>query len=177
MENSSVVYPIGEFETQSFSPENRGEALLDIKFLPNAAEQAISNLDEYQLNTSYRENGWTIAQIIHHLADSHMNAYIRTKLALTEDNPIIKPYNQDDWVLTPECKTANINLDITLLFALHLKWHNLFSSLTTEQWNRTFYHPEYQQTNTIWEVLIKYAWHSKHHVAQIMTCRNNNGWS
>ena len=175
MENS-LIYPIGKFEERPYSDKELREALLDIRFLPNDAEQAILNLDEYQLNTSYREGGWTIAQVIHHLADSHMNAYIRTKLALTEENPTIKPYNQDDWVLTPECKTESINLSITLLYALHLRWHDLFSSFTEEQWKRTFYHPEYKQTTSLWQVLVKYAWHSRHHVAQIRACRNKNGW-
>ena len=175
MENS-FIYPIGQFVEYPFSNEALRDALLDIRFLPNDAEQAISNLDEFQLNTSYRDGGWTISQIIHHLADSHMNAYIRTKLALTEENPVIKPYNQDDWVVTPECKTASINLSITLLYALHLRWHDLFSSFTEEQWKRTYYHPEYDQTTSLWGVLTKYAWHSRHHVAQIKSLREKKGW-
>jgi uncharacterized damage-inducible protein DinB len=173
---TSFIYPVGQFVEQPFSNDALREALLDIRFLPNDAEQAISNLDEFQLNTSYREGGWTINQIIHHLADSHMNAYIRTKLALTEENPVIKPYNQDDWVLTPECKTASIILSITLLYALHLRWHDLFTSFTEEHLKRTFYHPESNQTTSLWDVLVQAAWHSKHHVAQIKTLREREGW-
>jgi hypothetical protein len=173
---NDIRFPIGEFEQVAFSSENLRDCLLDIRFLPDDAEHVILNLDEFQLNTSYREGGWTIAQIIHHLADSHMNAFIRTKLALTEDNPIIKPYNQDDWVLTPECKSESINLSLTLLHSLHLKWHGIFSALTAEQLERTLYHPEYKVSMSIWDILTKYAWHSKHHVAQIRGLRERKGW-
>ena len=149
---------------------------MDIRFLSNHVENAITNLDAHQLDTSYREGGWTIKQIVHHLADSHMNAYIRCKLALTENNPIIKPYDQDAWAETIENKNLPVNVSITLLHALHLKWYELFSNLQQKEWERTIMHPEYNKKMSLWYILGLYAWHSKHHVAQITALRESKRW-
>lgn len=169
-------YPIGKYEEQPFSESALRERLLDILFLPKALENAIANLDEFQLNTSYREGGWTINQLVHHLADSHMNAFIRCKLALTEDNPVVKPYNQDDWVSTPDVSEVPLNISVTLLHALHQRWHKLFAGCKLADWERTVMHPEYKKQMSLWYILGLYAWHSKHHVAHITTLREQKGW-
>ncbi len=174
MDNS--IYPIGDYIEHSFSAEHLRERMLDIRFLPQSLEHAVNNLDEFQLNTSYREGGWNIKQIVHHLADSHMNAFIRCKLALTEDNPLIKPYDQDLWAEMSDAKDLPINISITLLHALHLRWHELFSSIKENQWSSSVMHPEYNRTMSVWFILGLYAWHGKHHVAQIQGLRDKMNW-
>ena len=172
----SIIYPIGKYIEQPFSEEQLRERLLDIRFMPQSLELTISNLDEYQLNTSYREGGWTIKQIVHHLADSHMNAYIRCKLALTEDNPIIKPYDQDLWAEMDDSKNLPVNISTTLLHSLHLRWHEMLLNLNEDQWNRTVMHPEYKKQMSLWYILGLYAWHGKHHIAQIQSLRERMNW-
>lgn len=172
----AIIYPIGQHIEQPFSEQQRREWLLDIRFLPQSLERSVLNLDEFQLNTSYREGGWSIRQIVHHLADSHMNAFIRCKLALTEDKPVIKPYDQDAWAEMKDANDLPINISITLLHALHLRWHELFSNLTETEWNRSIMHPEYNVEMSLWFILGKYAWHSKHHVAQITALRDRMNW-
>ncbi len=172
----SIIYPIGKYIEQPFSEEQLRERLLDIRFMPQSLELTISNLDEYQLNTSYREGGWTIKQIVHHLADSHMNAYIRCKLALTEDNPIIKPYDQDLWAEMDDSKNLPVNISTTLLYSLHLRWHEMLLNLNEDQWNRTVMHPEYKKQMSLWYILGLYAWHGKHHIAQIQSLRERMNW-
>jgi hypothetical protein len=170
------IYPIGKYVQQDFSFDILKERLLDIQSLPNLLEYSILNLDEFQLNTSYREGGWTIKQIVHHLADSHMNAYIRCKLALTEESPIIKPYNQDDWALMPDGKEMPVNVSITLLHALHLRWYEMFLHVKDSDWERFIVHPEYNREMSLWFILGLYAWHGKHHVAQIQALRTKMNW-
>src|SRR5437870_405691 len=135
-------YPIGEYEPKPFSILQKVEWLADIKFLPLQLENAILNLDEKQLLTPYREGGWTVHQLVHHVADSHMNAYIRFKLALTENNPTILPYDQDKWVLLPDSMNLPVNISLTLLHALHSRWCEIMDNLPEEDWNKTFVHPE-----------------------------------
>ena len=139
-------------------------------------ESAIENLDEKQLNTPYREGGWNVKQVVHHVADSHMNAYIRMKLGLTENNPTIKPYEEKDWAEMIDTKNVPINISITLLYALHSRWSEILKHLSPEQWNRTVFHPEYKKEMTLWYLLGMYAWHSRHHVAHVMMLRENKGW-
>src|SRR5581483_1741341 len=118
----SLRYPIGKYAPQPFSVEQKEKWLLDLKFLPNELEMAIENLDEAQLDTPYREEGWTVRQLVHHVADSHINAYVRFKLGLTENNPPIKPYEEKGWALLNDVKTVPINVSLTLLHALHQRW-------------------------------------------------------
>ncbi len=169
-------YPIGKYLVQPFANDLKSEWLNNIKFLPNDLEQSILNLDEYQLDTPYRDGGWTVKQLVHHIADSHINAYIRFKLALAEDNPTIKPYEENDWVKMDDVQSVPINISITLLHALHQRWYAAIKNLTEEQWNRTVYHPERKTTMTVWELLGMYAWHGKHHVAHITSLRDRNNW-
>jgi len=163
----SLQYPIGKYIEQPFSQQQLREWLLDIQTLPLHLEHAMLNLDEAQMLIPYREGGWNIKEIVHHVADSHMNAYIRFKNALCEDNPSIKPYNQDAWAKMPDTQQLPVNISITLLFALHHRWHTILKNMLPEDWNRTMYHPEYKKTMTLWYMLGNYAWHGKHHVAHI----------
>lgn len=171
-----IIYPIGRYAEQPFSEQELRERLLDIRFMAQSLENTVSNLDEFQLDTPYREGGWTVKQVVHHLADSHMNAFIRCKLALTEDNPVIKPYDQNTWVNTPDASEVAINVSITLLHALHLRWHQLFLSLNEKDFERTVMHPEYKRQMSIWFILGLYAWHGKHHVAQIQALKERMKW-
>jgi uncharacterized damage-inducible protein DinB len=150
--------------------------MLDIQFLPSSLELAIQNLDAAQLETPYRPGGWTVQQLVHHVADSHINAYIRFKLALTEINPAIKPYDQEAWALLPDSNLP-INLSLTLLFSLHARWHKLMKEMNESEWQRTIYHPERKIELTLWDLLKSYAWHSRHHVAHILRLRERNGWN
>ena len=169
-------YPIGRYEPQPFSEKQKKNWLQDLQFLPGLLEQAIENMDEKQLDTPYREGGWTCRQVIHHVADSHMNAYIRTKLALTEDNPIISPYKEDLWALQPDVAKVPINISITLLYTLHTRWHSSLMVLDPASFERTYYHPQQLKSVTIWHMLGLYAWHGLHHVAHITELRKRNNW-
>lgn len=169
-------YPIGEYESQPFSEDLQQQWISDIRFLPNHIENAVLNLDANQLATPYREGGWTVQQLVHHVADSHINAYCRFKLALTEENPIIKPYDQDKWAEMPDVKNLPVNLSVTLLFALHARWTNLLENFTSEDWNKCIFHPEHKKEFTLWYLLGSYAWHSRHHVAQVISLRERMNW-
>lgn len=170
-------YPIGSYEPQPFSIEKKIEWLADIKFLPQALEAALINLDEAQLQTAYRDGGWTIHQLVHHIADSHVNAYCRFRLGLTEDNPTIKPYDEKAWAELSDVTKLPINISLTLLHALHIRWHETLKYVTDDEWNnRTVYHPEQKKTMRLWYLLGLYAWHCRHHVAHINTLREQKGW-
>ena len=169
-------FPIGKFEAQPYSEKQKEAWLTDILFLPRQLEYAVLNLDEVHLDTPYREGGWTVRQLVHHVADSHMNAYMRTKLAFTEDNPTIKPYDQDAWVKLQDVATVPINMSLTLLHALHTRWYEFLKSIPDEAWQRTAVHPESQRQFTIWEFLGIYAWHGRHHVAHVNALRERMGW-
>lgn len=172
-----LSYPIGKYEPQPFSIEKKIEWLADIKFLPIQLENAILNLDEAQLKTPYREGGWTVHQLIHHIGDSHMNAYCRFKLALTEDNPVIKPYNEKAWAEMNDVLKLPVNVTLTLLHALHIRWHESLKYVSDNDWNnRTIFHPEQKKTIRLWTLLGMYAWHGKHHVAHVLNLRERNGW-
>lgn len=169
-------YPIGQYEPRPFSDKQKREWLQDIQFLPGLLEQAIENLDEHQYDTPYRPGGWTVKQVVHHVPDSHMNAYTRFKLALTEDKPVIKPYDEAAWAGLRDVSVVPVNMSITLLYALHTRWHAAIRDLTNEQWLRTVYHPEQKKEMTLWYLLGSYAWHGKHHVAHITSLRERKGW-
>lgn len=168
-------YPLGKYEPQPFSQKQKDAWLTDILFLPRQLEMSILNLDEVHLNTPYREGGWTIKQVIHHVADSHMNALIRFKLGLTEQEPAIKPYLEGEWAKLHDYELA-VNISLTLLHALHNRWYDLLKHMDDEQWERTLFHPQYQQKMTLWYLLGMYAWHGKHHVAHINSLRERMGW-
>jgi uncharacterized damage-inducible protein DinB len=172
-----LSYPIGQYEPQPFSIGKKIEWLADIKFLPSELENAILNLDEQQLQTPYRPGGWTIHQLVHHVADSHINAYCRFKLALTEDNATIKPYDQNAWAELNDVRKLPINISMTLLHALHARWYEALKYVKDDEWNnRTVFHPEHKKTMRLWYLLGSYAWHGKHHVAHITSLRERMGW-
>lgn len=168
-------YPIGKFELQPFSQELKEQWLNDIKFLPTDLEMAVTNLDEFQLDTPYREGGWTVKQLVHHVADSHVNAYIRFKLGLTEDNPPVKPYEEKEWALLNDVQTVPINVSLTLLHALHQRWVAALKDITEEQWQRTVFHPQHKDIS-LWFLLGMYAWHGKHHTTHITKLREQHNW-
>ena len=169
-------YPTGKYQPQPFSEKQKEKWLNDLKFLPQELELAIQNLDEAQLQTPYREDGWTVQQLVHHVADSHINAYMRFKLGLTENNPPIKPYEEKEWAKLDDVNTVPINVSITLLHALHRRWVATIKNLSDEQWERTVFHPERKKEMTLWYLLGMYAWHGKHHVKHITALRERNGW-
>lgn len=170
-------FPIGKYEPKPFSIDQKIEWLADLKFLPLQLENAVLNLDEAQLNTPYREGGWTVQQVVHHVADSHINAYCRFKLALTEDNPTVKPYDEKLWAEMNDVFKLPINVSLTLLYALHARWHEALKYVSDDDWNnRTLFHPEHKKTLRLWYFLGDYAWHGKHHVAHITRLRERMGW-
>jgi hypothetical protein len=169
-------YPIGKYEVQPYSEPLKEEWLRDIKFLPNILESLVQDLDEEKLQRPYREGGWTIHQVVHHVADSHMNAYIRFKLGYTEENPSIKPYEESLWAVTEDVKQLPINISLTLLFSLHRRWHVFLESFSATDWNKTVFHPEHKKTFTLWELLGMYSWHGRHHVAHIRNLRERENF-
>jgi hypothetical protein len=161
-------YPIGKYEPQPYSDKQLRDWLNDIKFLPTSLENAIVNMDEAELNTPYREGGWTIKQVVHHVADSHMNAYIRFKLALTEQLPTIKPYEEKKWAELKDVEKLPPNISLTLLHALHSRWYEAIKDLSKEEWeSRKVFHPEHKKEISLWYLLGMYAWHGKHHVGHV----------
>jgi len=174
--NIDLKYPIGKYTPQPYSPEQKKAWILDMQFLATSLERAIINLDEAQLNTPYREGGWNIKQVVHHLADSHMNAYCRIKLAITEDKPSIKGYDENAWAVLPDNDIVPINVSITLLHALHIRLVATLKELTEEQFERLVFHPEKNREMSIWTLMGIYAWHGNHHVAHIKNLRERNKW-
>lgn len=168
-------YPIGKFEQpETITPEERLNAIATLAELPEDLRNAVEGLSSGQLNTPYREGGWTVRQLVHHIADSHMNAFIRVRLALTEDWPTIKPYDQAAWAKLHD-SVAPIEWSLELIESLHARWVMLLQSFTEEQWKRGYRHPESGDTALEVATLI-YAWHSRHHVAHITHLRTKEGW-
>jgi uncharacterized damage-inducible protein DinB len=168
-------FPIGKFYVPD--PITRDEvigAIAAIADLPSELRNAVHGLDFEQLNTPYRDGGWTVRQLVHHIADSHMNAVIRVRLALTEDWPTIKPYDEKAWA-TLHDSTAPIEWSLELVEALHARWVMLLQSLTDDQWQRGFRHPE-AGPQTVERSTLAYGWHSRHHVAHINHLRAANDW-
>ena len=169
-------YPLGKYVPKPYSNDLKEEWLADIMFLPQAIENAISNLDEVQLQTPYREGGWTVHQVVHHVADSHMNAYCRFKLGYTEENPTIRPYDENLWATTSDVQSLPVNISITLLYTLHKRWHEFLKSFTAADFQRTIFHPEHKKEFTLWHLLGMYAWHGRHHVAHITSLKERKNW-
>jgi uncharacterized damage-inducible protein DinB len=168
------IFPIGKLKRpEEFTETVINKLIQDIRILPEHLKKVSKKIKhKKQLQYSYRDGGWTIEQIIHHTADSHMNAFIRFKLALTENNPTIKPYNQDLWTETADVQLP-VKVAIRLLKALHAKWTILLENMDKNDFKRTYTHPEYKTTSTLQDALALYAWHGKHHVAQIEVALRN----
>ncbi len=168
-------YPIGKFERpEMITPDDRLAAIASLAELPEELRNAVDGMDSARLNTPYREGGWTVRQLVHHIADSHMNAFIRVRLALTEDWPTITTYDENAWAVLHD-STAPVEWSLELIESLHARWVMLLQSLSEEQWMRGFRHPEHGPMSVEMATLV-YAWHSRHHVAHITHLRSKEGW-
>jgi len=169
-------YPIGKFSFSGPTSEAQRKQLIDdIAQTPAALRSAVAGLDPKQIATPYRDGGWTVRQVVHHVPESHMNAYIRFKLALTEDDPTIKPYMEDRWARTEDVEATPLEVSLAMLDLLHDRWVRLLRSLKPEDWKRTFRHPELG-TVSLEKSLALYAWHGKHHLAHVTELRKRMGW-
>jgi hypothetical protein len=169
-------YPIGKFHYDGPpTPEQRERFLGEIARAPAGLRAAVEGLSEGQLNTPYRPGGWTLRQVVHHVPDSHLNSYVRFKLALTEDEPTIKPYAEDRWAELADTKSTPIEVSLSLLESLHDRWMRLLRSLTAGDWKRSFRHPELGPM-TLEKTLALYAWHGRHHASHVTALRDREGW-
>jgi uncharacterized damage-inducible protein DinB len=174
---TDLRYPVGEFAvTGEITPERRTGWITEVAEAPAQLRAAIHGLTEEQFDTPYRPGGWTVRQVVHHVPDSHMNAYIRFKLALTEDNPTIRPYEEARWAELPDTAATTVGVSLMMLESLHRRWVILLKALTEAQWPRTYFHPEQRKTVPLSQVLALYAWHGKHHVAHITALRDRMAW-
>jgi len=170
-------YPIGRVEVvEELTPVRRSELIREIEEAPARLRAAVAGLGDAQLDTPYREGGWTVRQVVHHVPDSHMNSYVRFRLALTEAEPTIKPYAEKAWAELPDARTLTPEPSLRLLEALHGRWVALLRAMTPEQFARGFVHPEHGRRQSLDQALQVYAWHGKHHAAQITSLRERNGW-
>lgn len=167
--------PSGEYVPEPrISAERRAALIAEVAETPAAMKAAVAGLTEAQLDTKYRN--WTIRQIVHHLPDSHVNCYVRFKWTLTEETPTIKPYDETRWSDLADSRTGDISIPLGLLTAIHASWVQLLRKMTPEQFTRAFHHPETGQTRSLDEILGLYAWHGRHHIAQINWRRKQEGW-
>jgi len=164
--------PAGPFD--DFDEATKGTLLDTIRLAPVVLREAVAGLSGPQLDTRYRN--WTIRQIVHHLGDSHLHSIIRFKWALTEDHPTIKAYEEGDWVQLADAKVGTIEPSLALLDGIHAKWVQLLESMTVGQYSRTFLHPQSGESVSLWAALNQYAWHGKHHTAQILWLRRQHDW-
>ncbi|MFI5136156.1 MAG: YfiT family bacillithiol transferase [Chitinophagales bacterium] len=161
-------YPIGHFQWgQEYSEEDIQKMIETIENFPSRLKTLVSGIKEQYLDTPYRESGWTVRQVVHHVADSHMNAYIRFKLALTEDKPTIKPYNEKAWAELIDSKTLPVSVSLGILAGVHERWTTILKAMDEESYQRTFFHPENMKMHTLLEILAMYAWHCNHHYEHI----------
>jgi uncharacterized damage-inducible protein DinB len=171
-------YPVGRFHFDGdTSSRAREQRIADIAAAPAQLRAAVDGLSPAQLDTPYRPGGWTVRQVVHHLPDSHINAYTRIKLALTENEPTIKPYEEARWAELPDGRDGPIELSLTLLEALHQRWVLLLRSLRQDDFRRRFRHPEHGRLMDLDEIVAMYAWHGRHHVAHITSLRQRMRWS
>lgn len=170
-------YPIGRFEWKGgeATPSERLERIQQIAACPSGLRAAVRGLDDKQLDTPYRAGGWTVRQVVHHVPDSHMNAYVRFKLGLTEDSPTIKPYEEDRWAQLPDSRSAPIEGSLDLLEHLHARWVTVLRAMRDTDFSRTIKHPE-SGVQPLDRMLALYAWHGKHHIAHVTSLRQQNGW-
>jgi hypothetical protein len=174
---ADLRYPLGEFQSPStFSTDDRRRSIAIIEETPAKMRAALRGLNDRQLDTPYRPGGWTVRQLVHHVPDSHLNAYIRFKLALTEDVPTIKPYDEQSWAKLEDSTKTPIEISLTLLESLHQRMTVLLKSMKSDDFGRKLNHPE-RGPMTIDSVLALYAWHGPHHVAHITELRKREGWS
>jgi hypothetical protein len=172
----NLRYPIGKYEPKApLSSAERANAISQIAATPKCLRDAVAGLSTKQIDTPYRPGGWTVRQVVHHLPDSHLNAYVRFKLALTEDEPTIKPYDEARWAELQDSRGTPIEVSLALLEALHHRWDVLLRSLRPEDFARRMKHTE-RGTITLDDLVDTYAWHGRHHVAHINSLRECEGW-
>jgi uncharacterized damage-inducible protein DinB len=175
-EAPDLRYPIGKrVPPASYTAESRAAGLRTIADTPANLRRAVAGLTDAQLDTPYRPGGWTVRQLVHHVADSHMNAYIRTRLALTEENPPVKPYDEAKWAELADAKTMPVDGSLAIVDALHARWIHLLRSLPASAFERTMFHPEHGKI-TIDALIAIYAWHGPHHTAHVTELRRRSGW-
>ncbi len=172
-----LKYPIGKFQyPQTIDDVNIPSNIDVISTLPLKLREATISLDDSQLDTPYRPDGWTIRQVVHHIADSHINSYCRFKLAMSEENSVIKPYLETKWAEFEDAKSAPIFHSLNLIDAVHGRWVIFLNSMKAVDYERTFFHPEHQKTITLYQTLSLYSWHSKHHLGHITELIKRKGW-
>lgn len=177
MELEYLRYPIGRFTPKDhYSADEIRSNVQLISALPSKFINLCGAWDEKKLDTPYRPEGWTVRQLIHHVADSHMNAYVRFRLAMTEDNPVIKPYRQGLWAELPDAKSAQIELSLQLMKFLHIRWVLLLNSFSDADLARTYHHPESLRDTRLDEAIASYAWHSEHHYQHVFRLAEREGW-
>ena len=170
-------YPIGRYTmVEEASQAERARWMADVAELPARLRGAVDGFDAARLDTPYRPGGWTVRQLVHHMSDSHMNAYIRFKLALTEDSPTIKPYDEGRWVMLADTQVVPVETSVVLVEALHERWSALLEGMAPGDFARTFVHPDHGKALTLDNALGMYAWHGRHHVAHITALREREGW-
>jgi hypothetical protein len=176
-ESNDLRYPIGRFQRPaSLAPAERAAAVTAIAEAPARLREAVAGLTPDQLDTPYREGGWTVRQVVHHVPDSHLNAYVRCKLALTEEEPTIRPYDEQRWAELPEAKTAPIEPSLALLEGLHGRWVLALRGMSPADWQRPLVHLELGRL-TVEQLIALYMWHGRHHTAHVTALRQRQGWS
>jgi hypothetical protein len=176
--NVDPRYPVGRFAyDDDTSRAAIDRSIADIDSLPTLLRAAVDGLSGEQLNTPYRDGGWSPREVVHHVADSHMNAYVRCKFALTEDAPTIKPYDEAEWAKLADVKVVPIEVSLNLIDALHARWVALLRNMPDADFERTYIHPEQKNPVPLRAMTALYAWHGRHHTAHISTLRERNGWT
>ena len=176
MENGDLRYPLGKFSfPDRVTADDRSKFIAQIAEAPVLLRAAVAGLSDARLDTPYRPGGWTVRQVVHHVPDSHLNSYLRFKLALTEDEPTIKPYQEDRWAELSDGRTGPVEVSLQLLENLHARWVTLLGSLSEAEWKRTFRHPELGPVSLEKNAAL-YAWHGRHHVAHISALKDRLGW-
>jgi uncharacterized damage-inducible protein DinB len=177
MSTLDTRYPIGRFlPPKSYDATLRAEHLAQLARQPGDLRAAVAGLSAGQLDTPYRDGGWTVRQVVHHVPDSHVNAYVRHRLTVTEEQPTIRGYDEVAWAATPEVPAGDVEPPLALLDALHRRWLDFLHALPESAWQRTFLHGDTGKVWTLAESLALYAWHGRHHVAQIIALRRRSGW-
>ena len=174
---TDLRYPVGRFDFDAPISESDHPLLIaTIAETPGALRSAVAGMSRDQLETRYRPGGWTVKQVVHHVPDSHMNAFVRFKLALTEDTPIIKPYDEAAWATLPDAKHTPIETSLTLLTSLHERWVGLLRAMSSSDFSRKLNHPDWDAPLSLDTMLALYAWHGPHHTAHITNLRQRMGW-
>lgn len=176
-EMETLRYPVGRLDLDAPIAQLDHKGFIDeIASTPGNLRKAVSGFSAEQMATPYRDGGWTVNQLVHHVAESHMQAYPRCKFALTEEKPIIKPYDEAKWAETPDVASTPAEVSLSLLDALQIRWVNLLRGLTPEQMQCAYFHPGHGRLITIERMVAMYAWHGRHHVAHVTKLRERNGW-